>query len=250
MQRITSRQNRVVQHVRRLNEKRSYRQACGEFVCDGGKLLAEALASGAEVLTVLAAEDNPLPVLPEGTEVFCLPRDLLGYVSRLETPADLLFTCRLPAEERPEALTGRVLVLDGVQDPGNVGTVLRTAEAFSTDCVVLVNGCADPYGPKTVRATMGAIFRQKIVQTTPEELVGMLARGGMKLYAAALSDRAVSLRDLPLQNAAVAVGSEGSGVSQALLDLADGEVIIPMTGGAESLNAAVAAAILLWEMQK
>jgi TrmH family RNA methyltransferase len=143
-----------------------------------------------------------------------------------------------------------VLVLEGVQDPGNVGTILRTADAFSINCVVLLEGCADVYAPKTVRSTMGAVFRQFICELPLEELPAFCRNRGLKLYGAALSDRAKDVRTLPLRNAAVCVGSEGRGLSRELLGLCDGEVIIPMRGPAESLNAAVAAAVLMWEMTR
>ena len=149
---------------------------------------------------------------------------------------------QLPAAPR------RVMVLEGVQDPGNVGTVLRTASAFGIDLVVLLGGCADLYHPKTVRATMGAVFRQPVWQTDLAGLEKALADWGLPLYGAALTDSARDVRSLPMAGLAVAVGSEGSGLTPALLSLCQGQVIIPMAPWSESLNAAVAAAVLMWEM--
>ena len=149
--------------------------------------------------------------------------------------------------ERPAQ---KVLALEAVQDPGNVGTVLRTADAFGIDLVVLLDGCADLYAPKTVRAAMGAVFRQPAIVMDREAFVSFCRGQNLPLYGAALSSRAQDLRKLDLSRAAVVIGSEGQGLSRTMLDACDGELIIPMTGEAESLNAAVAAAIVMWEMQR
>jgi TrmH family RNA methyltransferase len=150
---------------------------------------------------------------------------------------------------KPGALSNAI-VLENVQDPGNVGTVIRTANAFRIDAVILTGACADLYQPKTVRATMGAIFRQKVLRIEREYLGDFLRDQGLPLYGAALSDQAQDLRGLPLQHVAVAIGSEGQGLSRELLALCDGELIIPMNPDSESLNAAVAASIVMWEMAR
>lgn len=149
----------------------------------------------------------------------------------------------------PEPLR-HVIVLEGVQDPGNVGTVIRTANALGMDTVVLTGACADLYSPKTVRAAMGALFRQPVLTCTQDELVQLLNANGLKLYSAALTDTAQDLRRVPLSPAAVAIGSEGRGLSAQLLSQCDGQIIIPMQPGAESLNAAVAAAVVMWEIAR
>ena len=155
---ITSRQNPLVGHIRRLNASRAYRRERGEFVCDGPKLLAEALRWGAEITAVVAEEGRSVPCPPGAREV-SVPPELLKSLSTTETPQGVLFLCRAPDLSAPDKLTGtRYLVLDGVQDPGNVGTVWRTADAFGADGLILLPGCADPFSPKTVRATMGGLF--------------------------------------------------------------------------------------------
>ena len=246
MEIIKSRQNRRIQTVRELARDAELRRKTGLCVCDGEKLLAEALRSGAEVESVLWKENRTgdFPAFPYEA---LLTEALFDYASPLKNSPGPLFTVRLPQFDGAGAGKS-VLVLEGVQDPGNVGTVLRTADAFGIDSVVLLDGCADVTAPKTVRSTMGAIFRQRVLQMSREELLPFCRGRGLKLYAAALTGRAVDVREVPLRNAAVCVGSEGRGLSRELLDLCDGEVIIPMRGAAESLNAAVAAAILMWEM--
>ena len=138
-------------------------------------------------------------------------------------------------------------VLDGVQDPGNVGTVWRTADAFGAAGLFLLPGCAEPFAPKTVRATMGACFRLPVWEGTLDELTGRLARSGAPLYATTLRDDTEDIRVVPLEGAAVVIGSEGRGVSQPVLDACRATLKIPMRDRCESLNAAVAASVVLWE---
>ncbi len=142
------------------------------------------------------------------------------------------------------------MVLENVQDPGNVGTVLRTAAALGTELVILTGECADPWNPKTVRAAMGALFRQPLLQLSRAELAKRLREWELPLYGAALSPESADVRTVSLHRAAVAVGNEGNGLSEALLDMCEKKIIIPMTPGSESLNAAVAASLLMWEMAR
>ena len=175
-----------------------------------------------------------------------VPEALLRAVSTVETPQGMLAVCRTPDTAPPETLPeGRLLVLDGGQDPGNVGTVWRTADAFGAAGLFLLPGCAEPFAPKTVRATMGACFRLPVWEGTLEDLTGLLARSAVSLYAAALRDDTEDIRSVPLGSAAVVIGSEG--VSQPVLDACRATLKIPMRDRCESLNAAVAASVVLWE---
>ena len=246
MEIIRSRQNKFIQHLRQLAADKAYRSRQGEYLCDGLKLLREALAFGAELGAVLW-KDEAAEALPEGIEQYAASAELFDYASPMKNSPGPLFTVKIPRYEAGEKLENAV-VLETVQDPGNVGTVIRTANAFGIDAVILTDACADLYNPKTVRATMGAIFRQKVLRLSLEELGPFLREKGLKLYGAALTEKAVDVRSLDLRQAAVAIGSEGRGLSPALLELCDGQVIIPMQENSESLNAAVAAAVFLWEM--
>ena len=248
MEHITSRKNSYIQHLRALGRERSYRREQGEFLCDGRKLLCEALQCGAEITGVLWC-DEPDVVLPAGVKQQSAPKELLQYASPMENSPGPLFTVRI-REAAPAQAPERVLVLENLQDPGNVGTVLRTAAAFRSGLVVLCGSCADPYNPKCVRASMGAIFRQSFAQWSLDELIARLTDWGMPLYGAALHREAADLRELRLQKAAVAVGNEGSGLSEELLSRCDKRLIIPMDPNSESLNAAVAASVILWEMSR
>ncbi|HCG65778.1 MAG TPA: RNA methyltransferase [Oscillibacter sp.] len=248
---ITSRQNPLMTHLRKLASSRSYRKKSGEYLCDGTKLLAEALKWGAEVKTAVFSEGVDIPPLPDGVRAVRVSEELMRSVSPMETPQGALFTVALPEVQLPETLSGKhYLVLDGVQDPGNVGTILRTADAFDCDGVFLVNACADLYNPKTARATMGAIFRREAYTVTAEELFALLRKSGVPLYGTALRDDTVPLAEANLARAAVAIGSEGRGLSQQVLDECAKTLKIPMNPRCESLNAAIAATVVLWEMYR
>lgn len=248
MDRITSRQNPIIRQLRALGRERSAREEAGLFVCDGEKLLREAISGGARVDTVLWAESPGMP-LPNVARQYTAPAELVEYVSALSHSPGPVFTVAMEPKPLPERLS-RVIVLDTVQDPGNVGTVLRTANALGMDAVLLTGACADLYHPKTVRATMGAIFRLPVLELAPEKVRELLSEQKLPLYGAALSPKAKDLRELSLGRAAVAIGSEGQGLSRAVLELCDGELIIPMRPEAESLNAAVAASVIMWEMAR
>ncbi len=251
MERITSRQNALMTHIRKLNSSRAYRRESGEYLCDGVKLLEEAVKWNAPLKTVVFAENVDVPALPDGVRTVCVPIDVMRSISPMDTPQGALFTIVLPENPLPETLTGsHYLVLDGVQDPGNVGTILRTADAFDCDGVFLVNACADPYSPKAARATMGAVFRRPVHQCTLDELCALLAKSGLPLYGTALCDDTISLREADLSRAAVAVGSEGRGLSKEVLARCEKTIKIPMSPRCESLNAAIAAGVVLWEMYR
>ena len=184
MERITSRTNPLLTHIRRLAASGSYRRQCGEYLGDSPKVLQEALLWKAELVCVVHTGAAELPPLPADVRVVEVPADIMTSVSPMKTPQGVLFTCRIPARALPEKLTGRrYAVLEGVQDPGNVGTVLRTLDAFDADGLFLLPGCADVYSPKTMRASMGAVFRRPVWSVTPEELGDLLRRSGIPLGA-------------------------------------------------------------------
>ena len=239
MEAIRSRQNELIKRFIALGSDAKARQAAGEYICAGSTLLQEAVVSGAEVTCVLAAEDIP------GLPVRLVTPELLKAVSPLQNSPGPVFTVKMRPLPPGESLR-RVIVLENVQDPGNVGTVLRTADAFGMDMVVLCGACADPYNPKTVRASMGAIFRQSVVCTDLAGLPDTLR--GLPLYGAALAPGGLDIRALPEGPLAVAIGNEGKGLTKELLDKCAGTVRIPMEARAESLNAGVAAAVAMWEM--
>lgn len=247
MERITARKNPLLQQVRRLLSSRKERQQTGLFVADGTKLLEEAVRWWPELDTVIVSDGVQVQV-PDRVRTVCVPEDVMASVSPMETPQGALFLCRLPEKRKFEPKKG-MLLLDGIQDPGNLGTILRTADALDIP-VALLEGCADPYNHKTVRASMGAVFRTPVIQTTWQEAREACADADIRIAVTALSDRAEDLRSAALKDMAVVIGSEGQGVRREILESAQAELIIPMNPHCESLNAAVAAAIVMWQMKQ
>lgn len=244
---ITSRKNRIISHLRSVASDKAYREQCREFICDGEKTLREALYFGAEITCVLW-KDKKGDIELDAPE-YLAPADLFEYASPLKSSPGPVFTVKMPEREDGK-LIEKTIVLENLQDPGNVGTVIRTANAFNIDAVILVGACADLYNPKTVRASMGAIFRQRVLTMNLQELSDFCTENYLPLFGAALSDRAADVRNTKIHRAAVAIGSEGRGLSEEMLKLCGGEIIIPMNPDSESLNAAVAASVLMWEMSR
>lgn len=243
--RITSRKNPLIQQVRRLVSSKKEREKAGLFVADGTKLLAEA-ARYSDLETVILT-DGVNAEIPEWVNVVRVPEEIMEYISPMETPQGALFLCRLP-EPKQFVPSAGMLLLDGIQDPGNLGTILRTADALDVP-VVLLEGCADPYSHKTVRASMGAVFRVQPIQATWEQVREDCAAAEIPVAVTALSDRAEDIRKADLSTMAVVIGSEGRGVRPEILEQANTQMIIPMNPHCESLNAAVAATIVMWEMK-
>ncbi len=246
-ERITARKNPLLQQVRRLLTSRRERENTGLFVADGTKLLQEAVKWWPGLETVILSEGVEAE-LPGGVRQVVVPEAVMASVSPMQTPQGALFVCRLPEKQEFVPKAG-MLLLDGIQDPGNLGTILRTADALQIP-VALLEGCADPYNHKTVRASMGAVFRSPVVQTTWQAAQAACGEAHIPVAVTALSDRAQDLRKAALTQMAVVIGSEGQGVRREILESAQAELIIPMDPRCESLNAAIAAAIVMWQMKQ
>ena len=245
-QRITSRKNPLLQQVKKLLSSRKAREEAGLFVSDGTKLLEEAVKYYPGLDTVILS-DGVEAQMPDHVKCIRVPQDVMESISPMQSPQGALFLCRLP-EKQPFVPQKGMLLLDGIQDPGNLGTILRTADALDTP-VCLLEGCADPYSPKVVRSSMGAVLRTPVIQSTWEEVRKSCISAGIPVAVTALSDRAKDLRQADVGSMAVVIGSEGQGVRKEILENADGELIIPMNPRCESLNAAVAATIVMWQMR-
>ena len=247
MERITARKNPLLQQVRRLLSSRKEREESGLFAADGTKLLREAIAWWPGLHTVILSDGVSMEI-PQGVRLVQVPEDVMASISPMQTPQGALFLCRLP-EKAPFVPKPGMVLLDGIQDPGNLGTILRTADALEIP-VALLEGCADPYSHKTVRASMGAVFRSPVVQTTWTEAAQALGEAKIEIGVTALSEKARDLRQAPLSQMAVVIGSEGQGVRKEILEAAQNELIIPMNPRCESLNAAAAATIVMWQMKQ
>ena len=247
MKQITSRKNPKIVHMKKLGQSREYRYETGQFLCDGEKLLLEALAHGSATCVLMS--DGCKIKVPEDIETYFVPYDVLESVSPMKNPQSVLFSCSIPLHTGELEPGGRHIILENIQDPGNLGTIIRSANAFDIDSIVLVGSCADPYNPKSVRASMGAIFRQRIVRADYDDIRKLKGKG-FCLIGADLDRDSRNISDIELDNSIIIIGSEGSGLSDDILSLCDEKVIIPMNPDSESLNAAVAASIIMWELTK
>ena len=243
---VTSRKNPAVQQMRRLLRDRDARRTAGCFAAEGTKLFQEAVRWCPKIKTVFCTKEIRLPQLSPDVQVYLVPDDLLAYISSQEAPQGIIFSAEIPDPEDVKLQPG-MLVLDGIQDPGNVGTILRTADALGVK-VVLSDGCADPFHPRTIRAAMGAVFRSVPLVRSRKQLLED-ASGGVPIAVTALSQEAQDIRSVHLKDYALVIGSEGQGVSDDFIQAASRSLIIPMRPECESLNAAAAAAIVIWQMQ-
>ena len=243
MKTITSRRNPLCVHLKKLGSSNSYRKQSGEFLCDGIKLLEDAVKGFADIPVVLTSADIPFP-LSVNTKLFYTDKKLLNSLSPLKQSQDVLFSCKIPEMSTITDVKGTHILLEHLQDPGNVGTIIRTANAFGINTVMLFGDCADPYNPKTIRGSMGSIFRQDI-RIVDSAALKTFKESGMKIIGAALSDDCRDFTEVSYENTIIAIGNEGSGLSDDILALCDEKIMIPISKDSESLNAAVAAAIIM-----
>ncbi|MDR0812408.1 MAG: RNA methyltransferase [Oscillospiraceae bacterium] len=242
---ITSRQNPKIRHLRRLCSDSAYRRETGLFIADGEKCLQEAVSRGIELAEIVTLEE-----LPEysGYELTVVTAELLEYISPLKTARDVLFVGKIPAPLAQIAPATRYVILDGIQDSGNVGTIIRTGVAFGLNRFILTPGCADIFSPRTIRASMGTVFSAEYIYTDCAAIAAAKARG-LRIAGTALYSEAKQPRDSELLRGgySAAFGAEGRGLTVEMTELCDEFVKIPIYG-AESLNVAVAAGIILYEM--
>lgn len=252
--RITSRQNAFLQHLRKLLSSAAYGKEQGLFVGDGEKLLQS--AGEFPLAQVIFSEERAeslapiLTALPSSVAQYQLPGSLMSWISPMKSPQGVLFVAKRPDYPplSQEMLQGNYLILDGVQDPGNVGTIWRTAQGLGASALVLLEGCASPWGHKTVRSSMGACFHLPVYEMTQPELLSLFS--GYPLYGTALQEESKALGELVLSPSAVVLGSEGQGIGASLLAACDQSIYLPMSQGCQSLNVAMTAGIVLWEMAK
>ena len=258
---ITSRQNPLVTRMAKLSDKK-YRDTEGMFRIDGVKLFAEAVKSGIDVKYTFIAESafdkltNELASEIEAASgaVIRVSDEVLAKLTDEAAPQGIVAVAKkfslMPAEVPEGGFTA--VYLSQLRDPGNLGTVIRTAYAFGVDRVFVSSDSADIYSPKVIRAAMGTLFRQAVSTVKDEaEFAAMMKNEKCPMYAAALRRDALKLGsfDVPVR-VCFAIGNEGHGLSDSFIDACEGTVFIPMAEGCESLNAASAATALIWEMQR
>ena len=245
---ITSRENPQIKQICGLMSAAKRRRKEGLFVCEGFTLLEEALRRGLQPKAVycLDSQAHRLPALD--CPCALVSQSVLEKISDVPAPQGVVFTLALP--EAGKILSGsRFLALDSLRDPGNMGTILRTADAFGLDGVILLGDCVDVYSPKVVRAAMGSLFSTRLYAMTAAQLKEQLDGLGIPLYAATLASDSRPVTQLDLKRSCVIIGNEAHGVSSETVACCTGSVIVPIQS-AESLNAGVAAGILMWEMRR
>ena len=260
MERITSKDNRGVKRYVRLAASKRERDGEGRFVFEGVKLCRDAFESGAPLEQIFVTPDclarhaeALAPLLDSAGECFEIAEPIAAKLSDQKTPQGVFAVAPKLDKTLAQATIyegGRYLFLVGLQDSGNVGTILRTAEAFGVNGVILTRDTCDPFAPKTVRGSMGAVFRLPLL-VVPDagELLGQLAAHGVATAASVLDSDAISLHEARFPEPAVLlIGNEGNGLPAGIAQACSTRVTIPMRGRAESLNASMAAGILLWEM--
>ena len=269
---LSSKNNDTVKWAATLADKKG-RDKSSSFIAEGIKLTLEAISASLPITHIFVSESKADAVMSKIEEKLAEKNDLNV---RLITLADSAFE-KISTEKAPEGVISvikhldffsnidiiykkdfifardeRVMLLCSVRDPGNLGSVIRSAVAFGTDRIVLSDDCADIYNPKTVRSTMGSLFRVKISKVSNlADFIASFRAGGRRVFAAELTESAKSLKDISLNKSdAIVIGNEGHGIPKEISSLCDGSVYIPISNKTESLNASVAAAIFMWEQDK
>jgi TrmH family RNA methyltransferase len=256
---VQSSQNARLKELRRAL-RRPGRDTHGRAGIEGPHLLEEALRSGLRIHSVFAtAQTVELPRamgVPDETEILLLDRELLAPELDTETPQPLAALVEMPdwtwahVLRAPAGWDPLVIVLAGLQDPGNLGTILRSAEAFKATGIVCLPGTVNPWNPKAVRASAGSIFRMPLISATPDECFVELREAGARVIVTEVSG-AEAPAELNLSvPVAIVIGNEGNGVPSEILSRADARITIPCPGPVESLNAAVASSVLLYEASR
>lgn len=255
---ISSRKNESIKRFRQLSKERKFREAEGEFTAEGAKLCLEALDNGVTVTGsfITEAAIKRYPEVYEKLLYVCAPDvitdELAEYISDTGTPQGVFITAKMLDKplDSGKIESRRFIILDGLQDTGNIGTVIRTCDALGVDGVILSESCADVYSPKIVRSAMGSLFRLPFIRTPLVPFIEKLKSDGFAVYAAMLDRNAQQLGTFGFpEKTAVIIGNEGNGVSAEAAAAAGRSVYIPIKN-AESLNAAVAASIICWEFSK
>lgn len=260
MEIVTSRQNEKVKRVAALCDDTSLRAQTGLCVVHGYKLCAEAFRLGAGIEQIWltqhyldANKTSAKPLTDAAKEIFVMSESVRDKLSPQRSPQDMLAVVRIPASKGLDAVAGeqRLLMLWDIQDPANVGAILRSALALGYSGAVLSRGCADPWSPKSLRAGMGAQFGICLLPATDAaETITALKENGQIVLATALTTDATDIRDIePSGKLTLVIGNEGAGLPEDVIGLCDKAVMIPVSDRVESLNAASAAAIAMWELR-
>jgi len=254
MKKIESTQNALVKYWKKLATTRKERERSGEFIVEGFHLVEEALKNKEQVLQLIVREGVDLPMLwpIDNVATIEVTAAVVKEFAETETSQGVFAVCKQPLlEDDVTASWRKVLLIDAVQDPGNIGTMIRTADAAGLDAVILGKGCADLYNPKTLRSAQGSHFHIPVLRGDLEEWIEQLQDNDVPVFGTALDEDSVVYSDIEHTGAfAIMMGNEGSGIQPQLLSMTDQNMIIPILGQAESLNVAVATGIVLYGFVK
>lgn len=240
---VTSLDNSKVKKYRKL-QKRKYRDQYGEYIVEGLHLILEAFRAGVLEELILEEEMD----VPVSCPYTYFSSEVMSKISMMDTPSTIMGLCRKAKDE--DVVGNRILILDGIQDPGNLGTIIRSAVAFDVDTIVLSERTVDLYNPKVLRATQGMFFHVRVVSKLALEVISMLQNLDIPVYGTSVVN-GVDVRSLDeseKKNFALVVGNEGNGVRDEILSVCNKNLYIEMNKNVESLNVAIAASILLYEL--
>ena len=250
LERITSAKNPAVRTMRELKDRRA-REASGHFLVEGEKMILEARGCGLRLHRLFLEEGLPLPSWAASLPAYAVPRGILEVVCDTRTPQGMCAEFDMPSFVPLTSAPARIVALDGVQDPGNVGTIWRTADAAGFQGLLLGAGSADPFSPKVQRAAMGSGFRVPCMRAENlSDALRSLSAQGWRVIASSLRGEDFYSRPDAGEKFVLVIGNEARGISEAVQAAADMLVKLPMRGGAESLNAAVAAGIMMYELMR
>ncbi len=251
---ITSVQNNTIKDIKKLLSKSKERKNKNAYVIEGIRLVEEYQNTGQRPFQVLYDETLQPRGLEtvsffESQDIQCIPvaPHVMNSLSDTKSPQGILAVVPIQPIQPPQALSF-VLILDGIQDPGNMGTIIRTAKAANVDLIITAPGCVDIYSPKVIRSTMGAIFRQPIQNLNWQETQTLLEKNHLPLYIAAMQEGQSIYQANLNQNIALLIGGEANGATFEARQIAQDSLHIPMPGAMESLNASIATAIMLFEI--
>jgi len=255
MQIITSKDNEIIKNVRKLKEKK-YRDLNNEYIVEGVKMIKEAILEDAKIKLIVVCEDNAnsgaidKKLLYEIAKYECIyvSKKLFDLISDVQTPQGMLAVIEKEnSEDKIDYTEDVIVVLDGIQDPGNLGTILRTIDSVGLKQVIVSKETADSYNPKVVRSTMGAVFRVKVIESNNLlDTLKNMKKHKYKIMATSL-ETDNSIYDVDYNKKVIVIGNEANGVEKEILNYADEKIKIPMLGKTESLNASVATAVILYE---
>ncbi len=251
MKRIDSIKNEQVKAWKKLHTRKG-REKAGNFLIEGYHLIEEALKAGMEVEAILVTDEAELPFEWENEKLIFISQSVMKELSETESPQGVIALCKLRrlTEVQNNLTGGKYLLLDRIQDPGNLGTIVRTADSAGMTAVIVGEGSVDLYNSKVIRASQGSIFHIPIYKGTLTSWMEQFKEKGIPIYGTAL-EGAVSYQLIePQANFALVMGNEGEGVAKNLLAQTDKNIFIPIYGQAESLNVAVATGILLYALQE